>query len=166
MKTEYVLIFAHRLPAAYSQQSLFIRRAKQDWQHGRLNLPGGRTEPGETVQQAAARELREETGIVTLEADVQHLGTMSFPGCEVHAVFAPYRDWWAGARQQHTPVNDEGTIHEMFVRQALDDPTLIPNLRLIIPLMQARVSRWRIEPTAGEGAGSLWTIQLNEPAHV
>lgn len=47
-------------------QVLLIRRGTPP-RLGEWSLPGGRIEPGEAVQQAALRELREETGV---EADL------------------------------------------------------------------------------------------------
>lgn len=47
-------------------QVLLIRRGTPP-RMGEWSLPGGRIEPGEPVQQAALRELREETGV---EADL------------------------------------------------------------------------------------------------
>ncbi|MDX6287798.1 MAG: 8-oxo-dGTP diphosphatase [Frankiales bacterium] len=44
-------------------QLLLILRA-QDPARGRWSLPGGRVEAGETAAEAAAREVREETGLV------------------------------------------------------------------------------------------------------
>src|SRR5882757_3042701 len=48
---------------------LLIERAKGALK-GRWSLPGGHIEPGETAQAAAAREVREETGV---DVDIQGL---------------------------------------------------------------------------------------------
>jgi len=43
---------------------------------GKINAPGGRIDPGETADQAAVREVREETGIVPL--DIRQHGELRF----------------------------------------------------------------------------------------
>jgi 8-oxo-dGTP diphosphatase len=45
---------------------LLIQRAYAPYQH-LWTLPGGRTDPGETAEQCAAREVREELGLVATE---------------------------------------------------------------------------------------------------
>src|SRR5262245_38979362 len=55
---------------------LLIRR-RADPFAGRWALPGGYCEPGESVEEAAARELHEETG---LRASVEQLAVFSAPG--------------------------------------------------------------------------------------
>jgi 8-oxo-dGTP diphosphatase len=56
---------------------LFIRRARDPFA-GRWALPGGFVEPTETVAQAAARELHEETALTSVP--VEELGCFSKPG--------------------------------------------------------------------------------------
>ena len=56
---------------------LLIRRKNPPFQ-GRYALPGGFVEYGETTEQAAARELREETGLTARALDL--IGVYSDPG--------------------------------------------------------------------------------------
>jgi 8-oxo-dGTP diphosphatase len=57
---------------------LLIRRANDPFK-GRLALPGGFVEPDETVEQAAARELFEETGVPKSASRLNNIGVYSAP---------------------------------------------------------------------------------------
>lgn len=63
---EYVLGFLFG-PGGYVA---LVRKAKPNWQVGRLNGLGGKVEKGETPVQAMVRECREETG--TIETGTYH----------------------------------------------------------------------------------------------
>ena len=51
---------------------LFVQRAKAPYE-GSWSLPGGRVEPGETLEQAVRREVLEETGLVLPERLERHV---------------------------------------------------------------------------------------------
>src|SRR5690606_21525386 len=58
---------------------LLVRRGSTPYEGG-LALPGGFLEADETVDEAAARELREETGLSTEGALLEQVGVYSDPG--------------------------------------------------------------------------------------
>jgi 8-oxo-dGTP diphosphatase len=59
--TQYVLGFLfHGAPLA--RRVALIRKAKPDFQRGKLNGIGGKIEPGESAYEAQIREFKEETG--------------------------------------------------------------------------------------------------------
>lgn len=53
-----------------------IRKARPDWQRGKLNGIGGKIEEGETVREAMVREFREETGYQTQRDNWQYYAAM------------------------------------------------------------------------------------------
>ena len=57
------------------EELLLQNRTKKDWQG--YTLPGGHIEPGESILEAAVREMREETGLTVL--DPQLCGVKQFP---------------------------------------------------------------------------------------
>lgn len=50
---------------------LYLRRYNTGWADGLLTIPAGHVDHGEFPTQAAVRELREETGIVCVEDDLE-----------------------------------------------------------------------------------------------
>ena len=69
--------------------TLMIHRIKQtnDMHYGKWNGLGGKLEPGESPEECAKREIREESGLVAKKLDLK--GFLTFPG------FAQDEDWYA-----------------------------------------------------------------------
>ncbi|ATE60747.1 NUDIX hydrolase [Thauera sinica] len=55
---------------------LLMRRAGTGFFDGLYSLPGGHVEPGESVLQAAVREMREETGLTVALQDLEWVGVV------------------------------------------------------------------------------------------
>jgi 8-oxo-dGTP pyrophosphatase MutT (NUDIX family) len=140
---EYVICYAHQLPLYQMQNIVCIERKKDDWQRGLVNLPGGRMEPGEMPEQAAFRELKEETTLHASLPDIRVLGVIQGEEWRVHVCYCPYRDWHDGGPQQaKSNCGEEGKIITLKLREIATLPNVIPNLRLIVPLCIAGVSGW------------------------
>ena len=56
---------------------LLQNRVKKDYQG--YTLPGGHIEPGESIVEAAARELKEETGLIAEPENLELCGVKQFP---------------------------------------------------------------------------------------
>lgn len=75
MKAHYVVVFPFDFDGKHV---LLIEKQKPDYLRGKWNGPGGRVEPGESIFNAAARELEEETGITVFSRDFNHIISMEF----------------------------------------------------------------------------------------
>jgi len=143
--------------AARGGNVLLLQRSplKKLWP-GLYNAPGGHVEQGETPDQAAARELTEETGL--------HATALSLRGLLVAHADAPlpgiivfiYRAQVAGALQG---ANAEGVPHWIQRSQLPTVPTL-PDLSQILQLTLDQPRFFYLYKTAKQGADETVTVHF------
>ncbi len=135
-----LLVGAAILVVDHQDRLLLMKRTDS----GYWGLPGGSTEPGERVEEAAKRETLEETGLKIGEMDI--FGVYSGPelfykypnGDEVYNVTIVYcsSDWHGGVI-----INDEHTEFRWFPRDEIPGSELIsPPVIPVIEQFKSRTS--------------------------
>jgi mutator protein MutT len=165
--TEYVLGLKWTKDVCYSQKEygIFILKDRPAWQAGKLNLPGGKIEEGETPEQAMRREFLEEIG---LEADeFKKYGVLRDRNFVIHcfsigwlrnnnSVLLP--DLRPRAGETEKPMWLE-------LKDAMNDARLMPNLRVIIPLLQCKIEGWEILDSACPNYQKFHTLSVTVPTY-
>jgi 8-oxo-dGTP diphosphatase len=119
-----------------AQRVVLIRKARPEWQAGRLNGVGGKLEPGETLGDAMEREFWEETGVAVnwwrpFASLAWEEGVVYF-----FRAFAP-----AELLVDCRTVTDEAIelhhVHQLL-NPAMPCGEITPNLRWLVPLAAHR----------------------------
>lgn len=113
---------------------LFIRKKSPTWQAGKLNLPGGKIEIGETPEQAAWREFREETGLTN--------DTETLFGKIEGTDFQIWCFQMEGVHSPHEQLHPEEDYEYHKWCDIQHNSTLIGNLRFIVPLFLSQTYNW------------------------
>lgn len=150
--TNYVLI--NPLLRTYDAEHLVLLIKKARGPRcvvGRLNLLGGHVETGEDPADAAIRELKEESLIIgsspKLMGQIQiDQDTIYCYNCNIEAGCHPILDNFEAMNE-----DKEEPVEWVSLDLALQDPLLMDNLRLVLPLMTLGVSGWSLrEPDYGK----------------
>ena len=128
---QYVLCYVE-----LRNEVLLIEKRKPAWQYGKYNLPGGKIEDGETPEQAAIRELQEETNLRTIKTEP--IGRIVGSDWIVYLIRC--EAWNVDGLKRMT----SEPVFSLPIREALAHPDLISNLRTIIPLAAFGVRGWTL----------------------
>jgi 8-oxo-dGTP pyrophosphatase MutT (NUDIX family) len=161
----YVLIYA--IPRFVTNDVLLVMKDRPEWQKGFLNLIGGKVEEGESLEECAIRELKEETGYEPYDsigycpaADrnlVKKLGMIEFKDDLVHCFSIP-----VNSEEKIMPRKGETEIVRWFPWRALKkDKRLMPNLRIIIPLFMQNLSDWKIVEEESRRQVSIYKLGIS-----
>lgn len=117
-----------------------MRRGHAPWA-GAWSLPGGRVEFGERLEDAARREMREETGVELQAIELLRLHEAIDPAHDAHAVIAVYRalaEWTGSAVQAADDADDARFVPVGAVRAMEADGRTTPGLAAIVEEAAAR----------------------------
>ena len=142
MIKNYVLICVVQ---PFSNNIIFVMKKRPEWQKGKFNLVGGKIEEGENEEQAALRELKEETGYKPHKnyPNLIKSGVLeNKDGSKVYC-FKAIVDVFE--KLHPTPGEGETELIKWCNWGLMKtDNRLINNLRIIVPLMINDICDWKL----------------------
>lgn len=143
---EYVVVLPYTVDTPVIRLPL-VEKLKPEYMAGMLNLAGGKIEEGESPEDAARRELWEESGLESVEeydgmcpVETEYMGVIIGNVSKIHCVRVPI-----SSKQELSPRIEEKEKIEWYVYpHLLDQKYLMPNLRVTIPLMLKGIKGWTI----------------------
>jgi 8-oxo-dGTP pyrophosphatase MutT (NUDIX family) len=161
---EYVVVYCWaRMADEWS--ILLVLKNRPPLLAGRLNLPGGKVEPGEDWDKAAVRELKEETGLDAINVDYEGRIDVQHDAIGDHAIIYCYKievDYY----QMVSPRSEETEIVRWYDwRKVVTDPRLMPNLRLIVPLIRAGIDCWQVNDSLPSWGKSQHEVKVQVPTY-
>lgn len=122
---EYVVGFAFNVSRNYV---VLIRKARPEWQAGKLNGIGGHVETGESHLIAMVREFYEETGVDTEPNRWERYARLT----GLHSGVDFFRFFDSSISAVRTTTDEPVDIY--WVTDVLRDDDVLPNLKFLIPM--------------------------------
>lgn len=140
------------------EKILLVLKNKPDWQKGHFNLPGGKIEGDETPEDTAIREVIEETGYNPLLQPVV-MGILKDGDNKIYCLKVLVQD----NGKPKPRLKETEKVFWMSWYGARVDSRIIPNLKVIIPLMQGGLEGWEIEDQYRKTTGPFHSIKVRIP---
>lgn len=130
-----------------AERVVLIRKARPEWQAGKLNGVGGKVEPGELPAPAMRREFHEETGV--LYGLWQPFARLRWEEGTVHF----YRAFASRSLLSscHTTTDEPIEVHTVHSLLHPGREDVIPNLRWLVPLAAHRHDQYDVIDVAEKG---------------
>lgn len=139
---------------------LVVLKKRPRWQCGLLNLPGGKIDPGETPEQAVVREVKEETGLDPLTVP-KLMGVIDDESAKIYCF-----DILVPNRNELSPrLEEDEVVSWCRIEDLVEDPRLIPNLRIIIPLIMAGIRDWVITDSYRSSNSHYHKLEMQIPTY-
>jgi 8-oxo-dGTP pyrophosphatase MutT (NUDIX family) len=146
MSQNYVL-----LSVRWENWIVGVVKDRPAWQNGRLNLPGGKVEPGEQGWEAALREMKEELGVGVGELEDVRFRVGGRPFTPVGTMvgkFGQIEVYDFVCEHGRFPINPRAGETErpewMLTREVVHHPMVLQNLKVMIPLITGGVRGWKV----------------------
>lgn len=159
---EYVIVYCE----AHGSDILLVMKNRPAKMAGRLNLPGGKIDPTDDGPiDAAIRELKEESGLDGTNPEYFGRLLVEKDAADKQAVIHCIKAKVDGF-QPFQPRSEETEVvqwHEW--KSVITDPRLMPNLRLIIPLIRAGVTGWEIDDSFPSWGKARHGVSIEVPTY-
>ncbi len=177
---EHVVVFAPTADKTEPKLPMVLKD-RPDYLKGVLNLPGGKIEPDEDPLQAAVRELKEETGLLGYDDYLWETDYSEIPvgyrcpriplvkpelvgGIYGNTVTIHCVKLLVSYLQDIKPREGETEVVQWYdLHTLLREPLLMPNLRVVIPLIQSGLKGWEVIDRRGDWRGDFHTVEVNLP---
>lgn len=146
---------------SHEDKILIVHKNRPAHLAGRINLPGGKIEPGEMPIPAAVRELKEEAGLDARDRGIE-VGRIEANGFVIHVIKI-----LVDKTDPILPQEGETELVEWKDwSELIREPRLMPNLRIIIPLLLAGVHGWVIGDDASSRGKVQHKVNLEIPTYL
>jgi 8-oxo-dGTP pyrophosphatase MutT (NUDIX family) len=141
MRQQFVCVYATpgHLKSRRHKLVMLTNKNRTDYLANVQHLPGGKVEPGETVLEAAERELYEETGLTTISPPELY-GEVRGERSQIHHVVVDVR------YEEHLAPTEGETTDPIWVDlpDVIHNPRIMPNLRVTMPLIWWGRKGWTV----------------------